>query len=78
MHHTTPQHCERMVTLAAITILALVSVLASYSGGIKTAVCAENPRTLNTGAIYVRGAVVIGLVAFGTILDTGVATCVEW
>ena len=60
------------LSLAAVTVLALATVPAAYSGGAET-VYMENPKTLSADAMYVGGAIIIGLAASGFIACAGFA-----
>lgn len=65
------------VLIAATAMLALisVSVAAADSGVAETTppVCAD-PKTLSADAVYIGGATIIALAAFGSVLSTGVIT----
>lgn len=58
------------LSLAAITLLALASVQAAYAGGAETAYA----KALSADAMYLGGAILIGLVAAGVIACAGFAT----
>ena len=63
------------ILIAATTILALVSasaVAADSNGAETTLVVCTDPEMLSADAVYVGGATIIALAAFGSALGTGV------
>ena len=61
---------RHILSLAAITVLALATVPAAYAGGTEISYA----KPLSADAIYLGGAIIIGLAASGFIACAGLAT----